>query len=193
MGKSPDTLVHFLSLLNTNAYTVVPVPFEYDTGIPPFATNSEWGMWCAENNFSWWIGISLGASLAYTFASLLNEIKRPKRLTLINPFASRETLAKEKTFSINGQWNFSPIAYALNLKKIDMVISVFDEKIPIYHGVSLLNKAVSDRKSLIFVDDNHQIQNEAAQKELAELLISGESVKKGDNCGKTCYCNVYQQ
>jgi hypothetical protein len=192
-GKSPDVLTRFLSVLNTNAYTIVTIPFEYDTGIPPFTAHSEWETWCAENNFSWWIGISLGASLAYTFASLLNEANRPERLTLINPFASREILAKEKKFSINDQWNFSPIHYDLNLRKIDMVVSVFDKKIPIYHGISLLNKVVSSRKNLIFVDDNHQIQNEAAQKELAELLIVGKNTKREGNCGKTYYCNVYQQ
>jgi hypothetical protein len=193
MGKEAGILAKFLSELEAADHNIVVIPFEYDTGIAPFSAESELARWCAENYFSWWIGISLGASLAYTFASLLNESKRPERLTIINPFSSREELSKEKGFSMSGQWNFSPIDHNLSLKRIDVVASVMDKKIPMYHGVTLLNKAATDKKNLIFVDDNHQIQNDAAQKELAELLLDRIKTKKGDCCGKACYCNIYQQ
>jgi hypothetical protein len=190
--KDPRVLSHFLSVLNNNDCSIATIPFEYDIGIPPFNTNSEWQTWFLENNFTWWIGISLGASLAYTLASLLNETQKPERLTLINPFASREILAKEKGFSISGQWNFSPIDYDLNMKYIEMVISVFDKRIPIYHGVSLLNKVTSSGKRLIFINDNHQIQNNKVQKELAELLLTDRDTK-GNYCERPHYCNIYQQ
>jgi len=191
-GKDPNVLAYFLSLLKAQGYNVITIPFEYDTGISPLSFDSEWKEWCTKNDFSWWIGISLGASLAYTFASLL-ETRKPKRLTLINPFMSREILAKEKGFSLKEQWNFSPIEFDLRLKQIDIVTSVMDEKIPMYHSIQLLNKTISNRKNIIFIDDTHQISNVAAQKELAELLIDNKNIKKEPGCGKTYYCNIYQR
>ena len=189
--KNANVLAYFLSILK-NIHAIENVSLEYDRGEAPFAPNSEWVTELKKNNHKWWIGISLGASLAYTFASLLNETDKPERLTLINPFASRSELSKEKGFSMNGQWDFSPINSELYIKRIEIVVSVFDEKIPIYHGISLLYKSTSVTKSLIFIDDKHQIQNESAQKELAYVLLNKKKTAEVQY-GKTHYCNIYQQ
>ena len=58
---------------------------------------------------TWWIGISLGASVLWTLSSLVES--RSIRLTVINPFADRERLSREKGFNLRGQWNFKPIDF----------------------------------------------------------------------------------
>jgi hypothetical protein len=161
------------------------VPFDYDAGVMPFCKNSDWCNWLEENTFEWWVGISLGASLAYTMAAIVNEKRSPVRITAINPFSSREKLSEEKDFSLQGQWNFSPISYDLKVHSIDMVISLYDEKIPIYHGISLLNHTVSSNKNLLFVNDSHQIPNNMAQAELAKILL------KEVDCVGNHYCFIY--
>jgi len=112
-----------------------------------------------------------------------------QRLTLINPFASRKQLAEERGFSLNGQWDFAPLESGPAISIAEIVISVFDEKIPLQHGIRLLNKIEADKKRVIFVDDNHQIQKSAAQEELAELLLS---CSKETYSGSTHYCHIYQ-
>jgi hypothetical protein len=188
-GKDPDILKSFLSRVHDKGIDIEVIPFNYDAGLPPFSACSEWGEWLREHSVSWWAGISLGASLAWVFASLLDDSVKPQRLTLINPFASRKQLAEERGFSLNGQWDFAPLESKLTISIAEIVISVFDEKIPVQHGIRLLNKIEANVKKVIFVDDNHQIQKSGAQEELAELLFAGS---KETYCGTTHYCHIYQ-
>jgi hypothetical protein len=185
-GKDLNILSHFISTFREKGYDVVIFPFGYDVGNIPFFNNSDWCEWLKKNTFDWWIGISLGASLAYTMATLVNEQQTLMRITAINPFLSRKKLSEEKGFSLQGQWNFSPISCDLEIQNIDVVVSLYDEKIPIYHGISLLNNTVSPNKKLVFVNDSHQIPNNTAQIELANNLLEEA------NCVKNHYCFLYK-
>jgi hypothetical protein len=175
-GKSPDVLSSFLSALRDDSVSVDIFPFEYDTGQPPFRKDSAWSSWIGSNPRDWWIGISLGASLAYMMAALLEINMRPKRLTLINPFQSRKILSVEKNFSLQNQWDFSPISHNLIIEEVDMVISVNDEKIPAYHGIKLLDNIICDKKNLILIEAGHCIDNHSAQEILASVLLEGAAL-----------------
>jgi hypothetical protein len=170
-GNNLSNLYYFLFLFKFYSYKIERIPFEYDKEDNPLYLGSKWEIWLRKNTFTWWIGISLGASLAYTFASLLTHSTKPQRLTLINPFASRRVLAAEKGFSMAGQWDFSPIDYESKLNNIEIIVSLFDIKIPMYHSILLYNKSISDNKKLIFIKDNHQVNNYNIQIRLAEYLI----------------------
>lgn len=180
VGKSPGVLRVFLEELALS-HEVCVFPFEYDCGEIPFCRDSLWYRWLEQNNFSWWCGLSLGASLALVMSSLCP----PERLTMINPFSSRKILSREKGFPLAAQWDFSPDEYFAEVKTAEAVLSVYDEKIPIWHGVKLLNHVRANSKRLIFIDGNHCIDDICAQTELAEILTGG--VNRNAN-----YCNVYQ-
>lgn len=181
MGKSPYVLRKLLDEL-AMSHEVCVFPFEYDCGELPFCRDSLWCGWLEKNNFSWWCGLSLGASLAFVMSSLCP----PERLTMINPFCSRKILSREKGFSLAAQWDFSPDEYFSEVKTAEAVLSVHDEKIPLWHGVKLLNHISAESKTLIFVDGNHCIDDVHAQSELAGTLTGGGNHNAD-------YCNVYQR
>ena len=134
---------------------------------------------------SWWIGISLGASVLWQLSALPDAM--PQRLTVINPFADRERLAKEKGFSLRGQWIFKPLDYCPRAGHIDVVISLHDQSIGAHHGLELLSAAQPAVKNLIIVKADHQINDSAAQRQLAGLLAdTGET---GHEAGE--HCDVY--
>lgn len=141
-----------------------------------------------DKKYDWWIGLSLGASLLYYSYEFVREENKPKRITIINPFSSRKKLSCEKKFNLDGQWDFSPINSRVNVETIDLVSSMYDDKIPSYHGFELLNNAISKNKNLILVRDNHTIDNVEVQIELANLLIRGENSNETN-----FYCNIYKQ
>lgn len=146
MGQSADILKYLKTELS-KSYQLDIVNFEYDVG------NLEPGKWKILNDkFDWWIGISLGASLLYYSYNYVAEAKRPNRLTIINPFSSREKLSIEKGFDLSKQWNFSPKEKNINVNKIELVASVYDFKIPTYHGIELLNNANSTNKRIVFIN-----------------------------------------
>lgn len=125
MNKSANTLRYFLDYLR-ETHDVCIFPFDYDSGNMPFSKDSEWYKWLNlhNKNFSWWCGLSLGASLAFVMASFCP----PERLTMINPFSSRKILSQEKKFNISNQWDFSPVCYYLEVRSAEAVLSVHDEK-----------------------------------------------------------------
>ena len=141
-----------------------------------------------ENDSDWWIGISLGASFLYYVLDIA-EIK-PTRLTLINPFSSRRALSYEKHFDMHGQWDFTPKNKRCNIECIDVVISLYDQSIPIYHGLELLNQTDAKIKNLICICSDHQISEPAKQKELAALLVDLDKGCPGER--QYMYCNIYQ-
>lgn len=189
-GKQLNILIDFIAMIK-KSHDVCIFPFEYDTGEIPFYHNAQWCKWLLNNRFDWWCGISLGASLSYVMSSLcIGAI--PERLTMINPFNSRGILAKEKNFSLENQWDFSLSDYMVEVNNIDMVLSVYDEKIPIYHGVSILNKTTANSKVLYFVNDNHRIENQEAQIELARLLTEEDRYDRTQD-SYSHYCYVYKQ
>lgn len=183
MGQNIDILKYFREEF-TNEYKIEIIDFKYDIGkLKP----QEWNI--IHSKYDWWIGISLGASLAYYSYNYVTEKSRPYRLILINPFSSRKILSNEKNFDMTEQWDFSPKKTEINVEKIDLVSSIFDTKIPIYHGIELLNKANSNDKSIIFVDSNHTIENKEAQIQLANIFMEKSEKKNVE----TNYCHIYKQ
>ena len=189
-GKSLSVLCDFLAVLKT-VYDICVFPFEYDVREVPFHHKSCWYSWIKENKFDWWCGLSLGASLSYAMASLCSE-NTPTRITLINPFYSREKLSEEKGFSLKNQWNFHLSDCQVNINYFDMVLSVYDRKIPIYHGINILNMTRADIKRIIFVEDSHCIDNQNNQIELAHILLGDNDDEKFNNKFSK-HCHVYKQ
>lgn len=130
------------------------------------------------NTADWWLGISLGASLSCY--SLKYASNKPKRLTLINPFFSRRVLSVEKGFSLDKQWVFSLEDIQEDID-VDIVISIYDSKIPIHHAFEILTKSHFKTTNIIFVDDKHTIENEKVQSELASVLL-GSVNEKNNYC-----------
>ena len=81
-GQDTEVLKEFRKELS-NEYLIDIVNFEYDRGsLEP----QRWNI--LQNKYSWWIGISLGASLEYYAYNYVELKNRPNRITLINPFSS---------------------------------------------------------------------------------------------------------
>ena len=185
MGQDLEILKYFRSELAHNGYEITPVTIKYDYG--KLNPNS-WNI-IKNNSADWWIGISLGASLLYYSYDFVVNINKPSRITIINPFSSREKLSKERNFDLSKQWNFTPKNAKCDVEEIDLVSSLYDIKIPMYHGIELLNNAVSKCKNLIFVSEGHTITDINVQKELANVLLN---INREKNNEKYNYCNIYK-
>ena len=83
---------------------------------------------------------------------------------------------------------FMPKEQNINIEIIDLISSVYDSKIPMYHGIELLNDTNSKEKNLIFVNGGHTIDDSNAQIELAQILLNKCICNEGYN-----YCNIYKQ
>ena len=186
-GQDLHILKEFRDTLTKQGYILDNINIMYDAG--ELKPNS-WEQ--VKNNTSdWWIGISLGASLLYYSIQFMKNNK-PNRITLINPFCSREILSKEKKFSLNNQWNFTPINKKVRINYLDMILSVNDEKIPLYHGIKILNNTVCENKQIIFVDETHVISDKYAQSEMAEILNKEKLFNRGDENERHNYCHIYK-
>lgn len=182
MGQQKDILKHLRDELSKENI-IDFIDFDYDKDeLDP----SKWNI--LKNKYDWWIGISLGASLLYYSYNFLKEEYRPKRITIINPFSSRKKLSEERNFDLSNQWNFMPKEQNINIEIIDLISSVYDSKIPMYHGIELLNDTNSKEKNLIFVNGGHTIDDLNAQIELAQILLNKGICNEGYN-----YCNIYKQ
>lgn len=182
MGQNIEILKEFRREISKD-FKIDIINFKYDKGnLNP----KEWKI--LENTYEWWIGISLGASLAYYAYNYVKISNRPKRITIINPFSSRKILSNEKKFDMTKQWDFSPIENTIKIEKIDLVSSVFDTEIPMYHGIDLLNSTISEKKKIIFINSNHTIDDNEAQEQLAKILLG-----KSEKNARANYCNVYKQ
>lgn len=183
-GQDMSVLQMFLSTLVSNEYEVTPIAFSnltYDVGAlcPP-----RWDF-VSNNRHDWWIGLSLGASLAYY--SLKYTMRKPTRITLINPFYSRKTLSHEKGFSFNEEWSISLDNHQIVVEKLEVILSLNDDKIPLHHGIRLINESTCKCKVLIFADTGHTLDEPAVQCELAKLL------SEANDYGEYHYCHIYQQ
>lgn len=182
MGQQKDILKHLRDELSKENI-IDFIDFDYDKDkLNP----SKWNI--LKNKYDWWIGISLGASLLYYSYNFLKEEYRPKRITIINPFSSRKKLSEERNFDLSNQWDFMPKEQNINIEIIDLISSVYDSKIPMYHGIELLNNTNSKEKNLIFVNEGHTIDDPNAQIELAQILLNKGICNEGYN-----YCNIYKQ
>lgn len=192
-GQNLEVLKYFRNELLQNGFLIDVIDIEYDNSeLNPLNWNK-----VKENDCSWWIGISLGASLLYHALSYIDDLYKPTRITLINPFYSRKKLSDEKGFDLRGQWEFSPIENTINVRQIELVSSVFDKKVPMYHGIKLLNKTISNDKKIIFIDAEHTINLKEAQNELAKVLCDINIIEKKEkgkiiNEKRYNYCNIYK-
>ena len=186
-GQNLKILENFRNELIKAGFKIEYINIKYDEGelLP-----NKWKQ-VSDNNADWWIGISLGAALLYYSANYAKENK-PKRITLINPFSSRKILSEEKGFDLSNQWEFSPKNCMLNIDNMDVVLSTYDTKIPMYHGIELLNKTICNNKKIVFVDSNHTIDNINAQIELSDILIENESSNGGNDNERYNYCSIYK-
>lgn len=187
-GQSLDVLKDFRKNLEKKGFKFEFIDIKYDEGIlNPYTWKQ-----VIKNDADWWIGISLGASLLYYSINFADENK-PSRITLINPFFSREVLSKEKNFDLKNQWKFAPIDYTEKVNNFDMVLSINDTKIPMYHGIKILNNTICDNKQIIFINESHTIDNKNAQNELARALEDNVILNRGGKDERYNYCNFYKQ
>ena len=133
---TPDGILESFLTEASKYYEITSVPFRYDVGDPPFYDKSEWANWLKSNQFDHWCGLSLGASLMYVMASVCSECC-PHTLTMINPFFSRKILSDERGFSMIGQWDMELKDYLPAPKRLNIVLSVYDTKIPMWHGAEI--------------------------------------------------------
>ena len=126
--------------------------------------------------------------MAYSLRFLPKEFY-PFRITLINPFYSRRELSQENGFDSSNQMDFCLDEAISGVKFVELVLSVYDSKIKMSHGIRVLNQFSSSDKKIIFINSDHSIQNADAQAELAQIL-SSETVK---NEKKHNYCDIYHQ
>ena len=187
-GQSSDVLKDFRKNLEKKGFKFEFIDIKYDEGI----LNPHTWKQVIKNDADWWIGISLGASLLYYSINFAGKNK-PSRITLINPFFSREVLSKEKNFDLKNQWKFAPIDYTEKVNNFDMVLSINDTKIPMYHGIKILNNTICDNKQIIFINESHTIDNKNAQDELARALEYNVIVNRGGKDERYNYCNFYKQ
>lgn len=187
-GQNLDILRDFRRTLEEKGFQLDLIDIKYDEGI---LSPDTWKQ-VVQNDAVWWIGISLGASLLYYSMKYTNRNK-PNRITLINPFSSREVLSKEKNFNLENQWNFTPIDYAEKVNNLDLVLSINDTRVPMYHGVKILNNTICDNKQIIFINESHTIDNKNAQIELAIALEDNNILNRGGKNERYNYCNFYKQ
>lgn len=188
-GQDLEILKDFRSSLEEKGFQLDFIDIKYDEGI---LRPNTWKQ-VVQNDAIWWIGISLGASLLYYSMKYTTNRNKPNRITLINPFSSREVLSKEKNFNLENQWNFTPIDYAEKVNNLDLVLSINDTRIPMYHGVKILNNTICDNKQIIFINESHTIDNKNAQIELARALESNNILNRGGKNEGYNYCNFYKQ
>ncbi|MBR0428349.1 MAG: hypothetical protein IJK18_09185 [Clostridia bacterium] len=187
-GQDLKILESFRNVLKKEGYEIDYINIEYDTGeLSP----NQWNQ-VVNNDADWWIGISLGASLLYYSINFIKKSK-PSRITLINPFSSRRILSEERGFDLNNQWDFSPKDCKIEVENLELVLSQKDTKIPMYHGIELLNNTICNNKKIIFVNGDHIIDKDEAQVELAKILIKNEILNGGNNNERYNYCNIYKQ
>ncbi len=186
-GQDLEILKTFRNELIDKGFEIDFINIKYDDGeLSP----NEWKQ-IVNNEADWWIGISLGAALLYYSVNFVKG-KKPERITLINPFSSRKILSEERGFDLTDQWIFSPKQCKVNIDNMDIVLSVYDKKIPMYHGIELLNKTICTNKKVIFVQGNHTIDNVNAQIELVDVLVKSAVTNGGNNNERYNYCNIYK-
>ena len=93
-------------------------------------------------------------------------------------------------FSMDGQWNFSLSENIGSVKELDMVVSLYDNKIPLHHSIEIMSETIVDSKYLFFVDDDHCISNSDIQIELADLFCNYYEKKQFEEYK---HCHIYQQ
>lgn len=175
MRREPKELLDLRNTLsNINNHKTSVLKSRYDLGsMPPCKESPVINEIETGKMYKWWIGLSLGAAVAYVSACAVSLNKRPSRLTLINTFHNRLELSKEMKFSIDNQWPLIPQDFTLDHNiQIDLVISDEDKKIPSKYGLMMLNQMSNNNVNIIKIKSDHQISSPVYQVKLAEVLLS---------------------
>ena len=171
-----EELHTFFGVLQDAGFPSERVEATYDAGLLPDNASSGVQKWVNDPRrtiSNWWIGLSLGAAVAHIAACTAPEHRRPKRLTLINPFADRMELSQHLGFPMRGQWRLKPIDFhCLGGIRVDLVLSMRDERIPPQHGKRFIDCYSAGDVALIEMDTNHAVTDESHQRLLASLLLS---------------------
>ncbi len=173
---SETDLRNLFGALRTAKFTINRAEVTYDSGAPPQDAGSGVQKWIGDARHEvpkWWIGLSLGASVAHIAACTVPDRFKPNRLTLINPFANREELSKEAGFDMKEQWQINPIEFNCPSGiHVDLVISRFDNRISPEHSRRLRACFSGADVKTIELDADHRISDEEQQHLLAESLLT---------------------
>jgi pimeloyl-ACP methyl ester carboxylesterase len=174
--RSEAELHTLFEILRDAEFTVDCVGSIYDIGLLPDNAESDIQQWINDPKnptSDWWIGLSLGAAVAHIVACTTPESRRPKRLTLINPFADRLELSLQLGFSMSGQWRLKPIEFhSPGGIIVDLIISTRDERIPPDHGQQFKDCYSAVDIAVVELDADHTISKESQQRQLGALLLS---------------------
>lgn len=195
-GNNPLQLYECLRIMEREGHSVEVMPFRYDVGTNPDNPQSCIYQWAIERTNAgayWWIGLSLGAAIAHIVASVIPIGVRPRRITLINPFADRAQLAKEKNFSLQGQWSLNPVEYKLCVPYVDLVLSLQDDRIPNEHGKRLLPHINAEKVQVIMLNADHAVQCHSIQSDLAKVLLWNEMKGALGQYGNNVSCDIYKR
>lgn len=193
-GQNPEELSDCLNIFKTNGYFVDVLPYAYDLGDNPVNPESHIYQWAhakTQGGSKWWIGLSLGASIAHIVASILPLTSIPNRITLINPFANRAQLAQEKKFSLKGQWPLKPEDFRSSVPTVDLVVSIDDKKIPVEHANKLMMLFDGENRRFIELDADHAITCRSTQIELSDILLYGNKNGASKRYAHIISCNLY--
>jgi len=175
MRRLPSELTRLFSLLRMGGYTVRTIRSPYDQGPLPSLPASHLHREVTNSDApvsTWWIGLSLGASIAHIVASTISPPKKPKRLTLINPFSDRVALSQIKGFELGDQWPIAPCLYDLpSMTFAEIVLSSDDTQIPNDQGMRLHVEWGSMRSRVITIDGDHSLSAIKSQEILAKALL----------------------
>ena len=174
--RSANELHTLFGVLRDAEFTIDCVTEDYDIGLMPDNAGSGVQQWVNDPKRTvshWWIGLSLGAAVAHIAVCTAPQSHRPKRLTLINPFADRMELSRHLGFSMIDQWRLKPIDFhSPGGILVDLIISRFDERIPPEHGHRLKECYSAGDVAVIELDADHALSEESQQRRLASLLLS---------------------
>jgi hypothetical protein len=176
MRRTANELHILFELLRDAGFAVDRVGGCYDIGLLPDNPRSEVQKWISDPkrvSSDWWIGLSLGAAVAHIVACTIPEPRRPKRVTLINPFADRMELSRHLGFPMGDQWRLKPINFqSPGGILVDLVISRLDDRIPPEHGHRLKDCYSVDDLALFELDADHALSENNQQRLLASFLLS---------------------
>lgn len=157
---------YYIDLVNTD-YDIGLLPNNLSSGVQLYVNDPTRVM------SNWWIGFSLGAAVAHIAAATAPVHRRPKRLTLINPFANRLELSEQVGFNIGDQWRLNPVEFSCpNGISVDLIISRRDERIPPDQGRRLIGCFPKNNIMYLELDADHMISGGTQQSLLATLLLS---------------------
>ena len=175
MRYNPGELEMFFSHMRSKGFVVRIVKAPYDVGPLPAYSSSLAHQEVLHSDTpagGWWIGLSLGAAVAHIVCSTVFSEKRPRRLTLINPFADRVELSIVRGFALGDQWRIRPEKYRVPPGiSVDLILSLRDERIPLEQGLRLQSLWSDPRSRVVWTDSDHIISDFTEQQRLAKLLL----------------------